>query len=185
MNKSPYVAWSEFTHDDWTFRLAATSKGLCYVDVCKQDDALSNWVRRHFPDYSLRRDDLALLPFVSQLQEYLSGNRRTFSGPLVLKGTPFQLSVWQTLQTIPYGKTTTYSDIARRLDKPKAVRAVGGAVGANPLLIIVPCHRVIGKDGSLTGFSSGMDLKEHLLALEGVRPTLWPATAATSKHHRA
>lgn len=179
------VFWTQFAHADWQFRLAATEGGLCYVDVQLRDEALSTWVDRHYPGNRLVQDETVLTPYVIQLREYLEGHRRTFELPLELRGTRFQVSVWQELLSIPFGTTTTYSAIARSIGRPKAVRAVGGAVGANPLLIIVPCHRVIGKDGSLTGFSSGMDLKEYLLALEGVRPTLWPATAATGKHHPA
>jgi methylated-DNA-[protein]-cysteine S-methyltransferase len=84
-------------------------------------------------------------------------------------GTTFQLRVWEQLRTIPRGQTTTYGGLARELDSPRAVRAVGGAVGRNPLSIVVPCHRVIGADGSLTGYAGGPDTKRALLALEGVR----------------
>lgn len=169
------VTWTEFTHANWTFRLAATEEGLCYVDAQADEDALGRWADRHFPGRRLMRDDVALAPYAAQLMEYLHGERRTFELPLVLRGTPFQRAVWQALGLIPYGSTASYTDIAQATGNRKAVRAVGGAVGANPLLIVVPCHRVIGKDGSLTGFSSGMELKEYLLALEGVRPALFPA----------
>ena len=83
-----------------------------------------------------------------------------------LHGTPFQQSVWKALQEIPYGQTVSYSDIAERIEKPNAVRAVGTAIGANPVLIIVPCHRVIAKSGKLSGFRAGLEMKEQLLGLE-------------------
>ncbi len=85
-----------------------------------------------------------------------------------LHGTPFQLQVWDALRTIPYGSAVSYSDIAAQIGKPKAVRAVGQAVGRNPCLIAIPCHRVLGKNGRLTGFSAGMDVKKQLLSLERI-----------------
>lgn len=104
-----------------------------------------------------------------QLEQYFSKERTVFDIPLGLEdGTPFQRSIWQQLRPIPFGRTCSYGDIARAIDNPRAVRAVGGAVGRNPISIIVPCHRVIGSDGSLTGFSGGMHRKIALLELEGV-----------------
>jgi O-6-methylguanine DNA methyltransferase len=105
---------------------------------------------------------------VVQLSEYLSGGRREFSLPLDLRGTAFQLAVWRELLKIPYGKTSFYGEIAARIGRPNAARAVGAAIGANPVPVIVPCHRVIGKNGDLVGFGGGIDLKRRLLALEGV-----------------
>ena len=103
----------------------------------------------------------------SQLQEYFAGRRKTFDLPLAPRGTDFQCSVWRALSAIPWGAVCSYADIARAIDKPTAVRAVGAANGRNPLPIVVPCHRVIGSDGSLTGFAGGLDMKRKLLALEG------------------
>ena len=102
----------------------------------------------------------------AQLEEYFAGRRQAFELPLAPQGTPFQRSVWNALTQIPYGQTVAYGDIARSIGKPHASRAVGLANGANPLPIIVPCHRVIGADGSLTGFGGGLDIKRKLLALE-------------------
>lgn len=101
-----------------------------------------------------------------QLQEYFAGERQTFELPLRPLGTPFQLAVWQELARIPYGVTISYGELARRIDQPAAVRAVGAANGRNPLPIVLPCHRVIGADGSLTGFGGGLPTKRFLLALE-------------------
>ena len=103
---------------------------------------------------------------IKQLREYFAGKREAFDLPLVLDGTPFQLSVWRNLQIIPYGQTVSYLDLAKKIGNPKAVRAVGLANGSNPIPIIVPCHRVIGSDGSLTGFGGGLPTKQKLLALE-------------------
>jgi methylated-DNA-[protein]-cysteine S-methyltransferase len=102
----------------------------------------------------------------TRLAEYFDGKRRSFDLPLALKGTDFQIAVWKALLTIPAGETRSYQDIAVQIGKPKAVRAVGMANNRNPLVIIVPCHRVIGKDGSLTGYGGGLPVKRYLLDLE-------------------
>lgn len=102
-----------------------------------------------------------------QLTEYFAGNRKHFALKLAPNGTDFQLDVLKALQKIPYGKTSTYTELARQIGRPKAVRAVGAANGRNPLPIIIPCHRVIGADGSLTGFGGGLPAKKVLLELEG------------------
>ena len=113
------------------------------------------------------RDDTAFVDVARQLGEYFAGKRNTFFLPLAPRGTPFQQSVWNVLRKIPYGKTLSYLDVALAIGKPSAVRAVGAANGANPLPIVVPCHRVIGANGSLTGFGGGIDVKRRLLMLEG------------------
>ncbi len=103
----------------------------------------------------------------AQLREYFDGTRHTFDLPLRPRGTDFQMAVWRTLATIPWGATWSYRDLARAIGKPDAVRAVGAANGRNPLPIVLPCHRVIGADGSLTGFGGGLPIKAALLRLEG------------------
>jgi methylated-DNA-[protein]-cysteine S-methyltransferase len=112
------------------------------------------------------RDDDALEPYVHQLEDYFTGERRDFDLPLAPAGTDFQLRVWGALQEIPYGETWSYLELATRIGNPKACRAVGLANGRNPIAVIVPCHRVIGADGSLTGYGGGMDRKRLLLDLE-------------------
>ncbi len=101
-----------------------------------------------------------------QLDEYFSGSRTAFDLPLSSKGTPFQEAAWLALQTIPYGETISYGEQAKRMENPKAVRAVGGANGKNPFSIVIPCHRVIGANGTLTGYTGGMSRKEWLLNFE-------------------
>jgi methylated-DNA-[protein]-cysteine S-methyltransferase len=103
-----------------------------------------------------------------QLAEYFAGERREFDLVLAPAGTPFERSVWDELKKIPFGETRSYGQIARALGRPDAARAVGRANGANPIPIVVPCHRVIGADGSLTGFGGGLDVKSRLLELEGL-----------------
>ncbi len=103
---------------------------------------------------------------IEQVKAYLAGELRTFYIEMDLQGTLFQLAVWHAASLIPYGETASYSDLAVEIGRPAAIRAVGQAMGANPLLLFIPCHRVIGKNGSLTGFSSGINLKRQLLDLE-------------------
>jgi methylated-DNA-[protein]-cysteine S-methyltransferase len=112
------------------------------------------------------RDDEPFRDAASQLHAYFAGKLQAFALPLAPRGTAFQQSVWSALLEIPYGQTTTYSAIANKIERPAAVRAVGAANGANPIPIIIPCHRVIGTNGSLTGFGGGIDVKRQLLALE-------------------
>ena len=101
-----------------------------------------------------------------QLQEYFAGKRTVFTVPYVLNGTGFQQAVWTQIAKIPYGQTVTYKDIAQAIDKPRAFQATGRAVGANPLAIIIPCHRVVGSNGELTGYAFGLEMKKALLNLE-------------------
>jgi AraC family transcriptional regulator of adaptative response/methylated-DNA-[protein]-cysteine methyltransferase len=101
-----------------------------------------------------------------QMEEYFAGKRIDFSVPLVISGTPFQEKVWKELLTIPYGKTRSYAEQAKRIGKPRAVRAVGRANGDNRIAIVVPCHRVVGRDGKLTGYGGGLWRKQYLLDLE-------------------
>lgn len=103
-----------------------------------------------------------------QVMGYFAGKRTTFTLPIAAQGTPFQQRVWQALQTIPYGESWSYQDLANAIDNPKATRAVGLANSKNPISIIVPCHRVIGKNGKLTGYSGGLERKQALLKLEGI-----------------
>lgn len=137
----------------------ATLTGVYFADgrECPAPDA--TWRERP--------GDPVLREATRQLGEYFAGRRRAFDLPLAPAGTPFQLAVWEALRGIPYGETCSYADIARRIGRPKAMRAVGAANGANPISIVVPCHRVIGADGSLTGYGGGLPRKKKLLALEG------------------
>ena len=115
----------------------------------------------------LRWDAERCRPAVTQLEEYFQGRRRTFDLPIQAEGTPFQRKVWKELQKIPYGETASYGEIAQRLGNPAAVRAVGRANGTNPVSLIIPCHRVIGANGTLTGYGGGLEVKRGLLQLEG------------------
>jgi len=131
--------------------------------------------RRAVPEPDWIDDDGLLEDPASQLEAYFAGRLVRFDLDLAPEGTAFQIAVWKAVETIPYGETVTYQEIATRIGKPKAVRAVGAANGANPLPIVIPCHRVIGSDGSLTGYGGGLDLKARLLKLEhsSTRPRLF------------
>jgi methylated-DNA-[protein]-cysteine S-methyltransferase len=111
--------------------------------------------------------EAVVLKAQEQLQEYFSGKRKTFDLPLAMTGTSFQQRVWTAVNTIPFGQTTSYLKLSQALGNPAAIRAVGAAIGANPVLVIIPCHRIIGTNGQLTGYAGGLDRKEKLLELEG------------------
>lgn len=159
---------------DRTYTLAATDKGLAYVSPDDQDlTALAYYFKDYDPieasgNHSDQEDWLQQA--ARQLDEYIQGQREIFTVPLDLShGTAFQQAVWQSLLQVPYGHTTTYGDISQRIGNPKAVRAAGGAIGKNPISIIVPCHRIVGKDGNLTGYSGGLDIKIKLLTIENIQ----------------
>jgi methylated-DNA-[protein]-cysteine S-methyltransferase len=139
--------------------LVINEQGLCHVDFCHSPHPVQveeNWLP----------DEAALAPYAEQFSAYFAGRLQAFELPLAARGTEFQQQVWQALGRIPYGQTRSYADIADTIGNPKAVRAVGAANGRNPLAIIVPCHRVIGRNGSLTGYAGGLAIKQFLLALE-------------------
>lgn len=147
--------------------LAGDESGLKFLDFPDTDsrfEQAEDWVK----------SESRFTSVVEQLQAYFSGDLTTFSADLAPSGTPFQCEVWKALQNIPYGETRSYAEIAKTIGNPKAVRAVGAANGRNPIAIIVPCHRVIGSDGSLTGFGGGLPIKQFLLNLEGARQGVLP-----------
>jgi methylated-DNA-[protein]-cysteine S-methyltransferase len=124
------------------------------------------------PQADWKQDNAPFAEVIRQLQAYFRGELRQFDVPLALEGTEFQLNVWNALRGIPYGETISYLQLAERIGNPRAVRAVGLANGGNPIPIIVPCHRVIGSDGSLTGFGGGISTKKKLLELESKQLSL-------------
>ena len=150
----------------------------CYIEspigdllLAGDDDALTmigfpEGAMRREPEIDWTHNERPFAEAARQLTEYFAGERHDFDLPLRLNGTEFQLLVLDELRRIPYGETTSYGDIAKRIGRPKAVRAVGAANGRNPIPIIVPCHRVIGSGGALTGFGGGLDTKKALLKLE-------------------
>ncbi|PNS09619.1 methylated-DNA--[protein]-cysteine S-methyltransferase [Solilutibacter silvestris] len=159
------VHWMHIDSPVGRLLVAASDEGIHAIEFPRnrhpvhRDDA---WIEATHPLIDATR---------RQLGEYFAGKRETFDLPLAPRGTPFQLAVWNALREIPFGATWSYGDLARHIGQPSAVRAVGAANGRNPIPIIVPCHRVIGSDGSLTGFGGGLPTKEFLLRLEGALPT--------------
>ena len=139
--------------------LAGSRQGLSCVSFSRGKHAVA-------VDPGWAEDGSQFQDATRQLREYFAGERKTFSLTLCPEGTDFQRAVWSELRKIPYGETISYKQLACRIGKPKAVRAVGAANGANPIPIIIPCHRVIGHDGSLIGFGGGLPLKKRLLQLE-------------------
>ncbi|MFC0274048.1 methylated-DNA--[protein]-cysteine S-methyltransferase [Metabacillus herbersteinensis] len=163
----PTLYWSLLKYKDWNFYIASTSNGLCYVGSQNITlEEMSEWAKKSFPGSPLVEEPEKLEPYAVEIIEYLDGTRKTFTVPFDYNGTAFQLAVWNALCEIPYGQTKSYTDIANVINKPAAVRAVGAAIGANPVLITVPCHRVVGKNGTLTGYRGGLEMKTQLLDLE-------------------
>lgn len=161
------IYWSVISFENWRLHLAATDQGLAFVGSDQESfQELEAWANTRFAKPAFIEDDRKLEPYAVELIAYLQGKLQHFSMPVYYKGTPFQEAVWQALISIPYGQTCSYSDIAQAIDKPAAVRAVGAAIGANPVMIMIPCHRVIGKNGKLTGFRGGLAMKTRLLELE-------------------
>ena len=146
--------------------VAVTERGICALSVHQPDETQESELRRDFRDAAIRRDDDAARPAAEAVLRYLRGDASGCEVPLDVRATPFQLRVWQELCAIPLGATRSYGEIAARIGRPSAARAVGHAVGANPVSILIPCHRARGSDGSLTGYRWGLAVKEKLLAFE-------------------
>ena len=155
-----------------TLRLASTSAGLAYVELPNASGrGLRGWLWRCLPDAKCIEGFAPNRRAAGQILEYLEGKRTRFDLELDLRGTGFQVEVWNALREIPYGETRTYAEQAEQVGRPKAVRAVGTANGANPLSLIVPCHRVVATGGKLGGYGGGLELKARLLAMEKSCPS--------------
>lgn len=162
MKFDPSIVQARYASPLGPMVIAATARGVAGI-----------WFegQKHMPDHSawpVQEDHPVLVQAIAQLDAYFKGERDTFDLPLDLQGgTAFQQSVWQALLAIPRGGTTSYGQLGARIGRPAAMRAVGAAVGRNPLSVVVPCHRVIGSNGSLTGYAGGIERKTALLRLEG------------------
>jgi len=137
------------------------------ITIGATDNSIT-YLKTHDTDNGEFRETELIRKAHLQLKEYLEGQRQNFDLPLEPQGTVFQRHIWKVLCDIPYGKTITYKDLAKKAGKPKAIRAAGAANGKNPIYIIIPCHRVISTSGNLTGYAGGLAMKEKLLKLEGV-----------------
>jgi methylated-DNA-[protein]-cysteine S-methyltransferase len=160
-DRDPQVTyWHEMTTTVGPLLLVGTDRALTHV-------YFQSGPRPVRPDVRWVNSAVPFAQVIRQLAEYFAGSRRSFDLTLAPAGTPFQLAVWRALQGIAYGRTTSYGQLARDLGNANGARAVGLANGSNPLPVIIPCHRVIGADGSLTGFGGGLEIKQALLRLEG------------------
>jgi AraC family transcriptional regulator of adaptative response/methylated-DNA-[protein]-cysteine methyltransferase len=157
--------------------VASTGKGLCLISTARTDAELTNRLASTFPDAKRTRDDKGMTKLRRSVEERIRGKRLEEDLPLVLHGTPFQVSVWKEMLKIPAGSTRSYAEIARRIGRPKAFRAVAQACGANPIPIVVPCHRVVASGGKLGGYTGGIEKKLSLLAAEGVENPRWSSAA--------
>jgi O-6-methylguanine DNA methyltransferase len=164
------VRTCEFQSPIGWMRLGSTDKGLCWVDLPGSGGrGFAGWLRAQAPGAQLVEDERANRSARQQLLEYLAGERLRFELALDLRATPFQRAVYDELLAIPYGETRSYAEVARAIGKPRAVRATGAANGANPIPLVIPCHRVIASGGGLGGYGGGLPLKRRLLAMESSR----------------
>jgi AraC family transcriptional regulator, regulatory protein of adaptative response / methylated-DNA-[protein]-cysteine methyltransferase len=150
--------------------VAATSRGICAVNLGSSDAELEADLVKEFPHAHLHRNDPLLQPWVHEILRYLDGNPQKLDLPLDIQATTFQWKVWETLRSIPYGQTRTYSQVAEQIGSPGAARAVARACASNQAALIIPCHRVIGVGGKLSGYRWGIDRKQKLLAMEKEQP---------------
>jgi methylated-DNA-[protein]-cysteine S-methyltransferase len=162
------VAYGELPSRIGVLRVAATEKGVCKIALGTETaESVMAWLGRYIhPEALAEEESAAVTQAIQQITEYLDGRRRAFELPLDVRGTDFQRTVWAAVAAVPYGQTRSYADIAVIIGKPSATRAVGAANGANPLPLVIPCHRLVGKDGSLTGYGGGLDVKRLLLDME-------------------
>jgi AraC family transcriptional regulator of adaptative response/methylated-DNA-[protein]-cysteine methyltransferase len=149
------------------------------VSIGKSDSELERKVHDHFADESVKRDDRGMRSLLDTVKKRIEGKGLSEKLPLDLRGTPFQMDVWKEMLRIPAGKTLSYGDVAKRIGRPKAFRAVAQACGANPVAVVVPCHRVVAAGGALGGYGLGLDRKISLLAAEGVESPAWTANSGT------
>ena len=155
--------------------VAATEKGICMIAIGQSDEELETKLYADFADASVKRDDRGIRATRKAVENRIAGKSLDDKLPLDLHGTPFQIAVWKEMLRIPAGSTRSYGDVARRIGRPKAFRAVAQACGANPVPIVVPCHRVAASGGALGGYTGGLDRKLALLASEGVINPKWTA----------
>lgn len=161
------VHTAEFESPIGALRVASSDRGLAWLGLPRASGrGLEGWLVRHAPGAKRVAAWAPNQQAIAQVLEFLEGKRRAFELDLDLRGTPFQLAVWGAVAAIPYGETRSYAEVARSVGHPAAVRAVGAANGANPIPLVVPCHRVVASGGALGGYGGGLPLKRRLLAME-------------------
>ncbi|WP_102347611.1 methylated-DNA--[protein]-cysteine S-methyltransferase [Bacillus sp. Marseille-P3661] len=165
----PLIYYDEMESPIGPLTIVTTDKGICNIEFGRIEgirSILDAWVKKYFLKSELSHNPEKLSQTINQLSQYFYGERNEFNLPIDLYGTSFQKKVWNELCKIKYGTTKSYKDVAQSIYAPKAVRAIGTAIGRNPVPILVPCHRVIGSNGSLVGYNGGLDKKEKLLMIE-------------------
>lgn len=170
MTIRPTIYFAEMDSLIGRLTVAKSNKGICQISFGSVKETCSIFetrLRKHFVNAELTESEEEVAQAMQQLEEYFQGIRTGFDVELDLFGTRFQCLVWNKIKDIPYGETKSYKQIAKEIGAPKAVRAIGGANNQNPIPIIIPCHRVIGSNGSMVGYGGGLDKKETLLRLEG------------------
>lgn len=161
------IYYAKIPNPKWSIYLAATEKGLCFVGSLNGGKIeIEKWMEKNKIKASYEENQSEIRLYAAQLEEYFNGQRTSFDFSTDIKGTVFQEKVWAELNQIPYGETLTYGELAKKIEQPNSSRAVGSAIGKNPLLIIVPCHRVIHKSGKVSGYRGPIDMKNKLLLLE-------------------
>lgn len=167
-NGAPAVAirFAMATCDLGRVLLAATDRGICALSLGDSDEALEKFLASEFPGAEFHRDDAGLAVWLQELLRHLAGDQPHLDLPLDVRATAFQRKVWEQLRRIPYGETRSYGEVAKALGQPQAVRAVARACATNPASVVIPCHRVVGSDGKLTGYRWGVNRKEKLLERE-------------------
>jgi AraC family transcriptional regulator of adaptative response/methylated-DNA-[protein]-cysteine methyltransferase len=168
MNQRKMLNYASLTTPIGNFLVVASPKGLCSLRLIegRSETAVLDKVRRDYPDTDLVADDKAVKPLARKIEAVIAGRLAASAVPLDMRGTPFQKRVWQELARVPWGKTYSYSELARKVGKPKAVRAVASACARNPVTFVVPCHRIVAKGGGLGGYYWGPEMKQQLLDRE-------------------
>jgi O-6-methylguanine DNA methyltransferase len=166
------IHWSAFDSQVGSMRIASSERGVVYLELPRENGrGFRGWMKRHAPKAALVEAFEPNRDTIAQVSQYLKGKRREFDVPLDVRATEFQHEVYDVVCGIGYGELRSYRDVARAVGRPKAVRPVGAANGANPIAIIIPCHRVIASSGQLQGYGGGLELKAHLLAMEQSLPS--------------
>ncbi|MCL6563736.1 MAG: methylated-DNA--[protein]-cysteine S-methyltransferase [Firmicutes bacterium] len=164
---TPGELWTGlYRFESWEFELLWGEEGLCYLGTLAGTWEMTRYLQRYWPGAALRRASTLPDPLARQLSEYFAGTRYHWDFPILPRGTPFQKAVWEAVLKIPYGEVRTYAEIAHALGRERGFRAIGAAVGSNPISLLIPCHRVVASGGGLGGYGGGVDLKARLLAHE-------------------
>ena len=169
MNEAKLVYYDMYLYHELPFYLTSVEDKIISITLGNETLIdVTKWVNRFYPQTDLKQDHGPFTELKKQLDEYFARSRQKFDVPLLMHGTEFQVSVWNALRTITYGETVSYEEIAGKIGRHNGFRAVGAEIGANPIGIVIPCHRVVGKNGHLTGFGGGLKLKRELLQNEGI-----------------